>query len=376
MSSAPVLTACRPDPALPPFFKEGFLAFVAGMAEHPRPRPVDRETLRALSGDDRARYDETRKNWHGNLGPYATSAAAEVIEELWEFVDSNRQNAERVKPSIAVDGLGGTGKSTLLRGFAKKYHLQVIDSAGDMLPSGNLHLPVCLVTLDSTVTRLGLNKAILDFYGWPYPRTAAARDLTRHVHAAVLGCGTRVIVIDDVNHMVPTSKEGKDVSKHMKTLSTVLGVTFVFGGAGIKTGGLLTEGTAGDPARSPTGTRWSVVPVSSIPRPSSPPAQRDEWITLLKAFEKDIVLARAYPGMLSRDCQKVLWDKTSGNLASLSGLLGRACHRAVANGNERLDAETLAKMRTDDTAQTRYEGNSGTSPRRGTGTAAPARKVA
>lgn len=373
MTGEPRLAPCDPDPALPPFFKEGLLAFVHGMTRQQRPVLLDRAALRAMSEDKRDAYDEARKDWHANLGPYATPAGEAIVDELWEVVDSNRQTAEKVKPCVAVQGLAGTGKTTTLLHFAKRYHLAAVKRHGAAAPSGGQRLPVCVTTLGGNETRLGFNRNLLSFYGWPYPKKSSADDLTPLVHAAVLACGTELIVVDDIDFIRPTTADGMDVSKHMKSLSSRLPVTFVFGGIEIDTKRLLTEGRTEDTGKQSTARRWTLVDVEPFAKPVKGRSD-DDWTRLLKAMERDVVLARSYQGMLYRDCRDVLWDKTGGNLASLTNLMRRACHRAVSKGTERLDPSMIAGIRGDSTAQRQYEGNGGL--KAPLGTSVPGERVA
>jgi hypothetical protein len=341
------------------YTKEGFAAFVDGSTRHPRPEPKTVAELKGMAPDERTAYDDSRHDWHANLGPYGTSAATEIVDEIWEVCDSNRQSAEKVKPSVAVDGLPGTGKSTLLLQFAKRYHLAKTARHGSIAPGGGQRLPVCVTTLDGNVSRLGFNKAILAFYGWPHPKKGSADELKPYVRAAMTACGTEVVLVDDVHFLNPTTKDGRDVSNHLKHLSSVLNVTFVFGGVGIDLAGLLTEGQGkANPQRQSTGRRWSMIPIEPMPR-------GPEWISLLKATEQDLVLAKARPRMLSKHCEDILWRRTAGNLQSLHNILKTACHRAISRGIETLDADLIERIRTDNTAQRLFTDNGGAEPARG-----------
>ena len=364
MTPDPQHQVSTPRPDLPPYLKEGLLAFTQRLTRHPRPEALDRAALRALTPRERLAYDESRKDWHANFGPYATSALTNVTEELWEVVDSNRQSPDRVKPCVAVDGPSGTGKTTALHVFARDFHRRRIDRDGPFTPAGAERFPVCVTTLNGAVSRLGFNEAILNFYGWPYPKRSTADHLKPLVHAAILAAGTEVVIVDDIHFLMVTSKDGRDVSNHMKHLSSVLNVTFVFGGVDIEKKGLLTEGHVGD-GRAQTGRRWNVIPIAEIPKPAAGSTNND-WTRLLKAMEKDVVLTHSHKGMLSEDCRTLLWDRTGGNLTSLSTLLTRACHRAVARDIERITPELLRGMRLDASAQGRYESDGGPKPLAGT----------
>src|SRR5437879_2039161 len=71
-------------------------------------RPVD---LAKLTADARERYDDQRAEWHANLS-LKTPQLAGVHADLWDIVDSNRQDGDRVKGAAAIDAFPGLGKTT------------------------------------------------------------------------------------------------------------------------------------------------------------------------------------------------------------------------------------------------------------------------
>ena len=161
----PRLSVPRPD--LPPYRKEGLLAFTLGLTRYPRPDPLDRAALRDLAPAARLAYDEARKDWHANLPLYATTALTDVTDELWEVVDSNRQGPDKVKPCVALDGPSGNGKTSALHHFARDFHRKRVDRDGPVTVSGNERFPVCVTTLNGAVSRLGFNEAIWTSTGGP-----------------------------------------------------------------------------------------------------------------------------------------------------------------------------------------------------------------
>jgi hypothetical protein len=103
--------------------------------------------------------------------------------------------------------------------------------------------------------------------GHPGTDRASAAQLASYALDCVLSCETRAGIIDDIHFIDPRRKDGLDVSNHLKWLAE-LPVTFIYTGVGLAGRGLSAEG-------------------------------REQWQGLLKATERQLVLARARPGMLT-----------------------------------------------------------------------------
>jgi hypothetical protein len=119
--------------------KEDFLLF----AETPprvQPEQLSRGQIRALS--ELARADRARRLrvWHANLGPFETPQLADLHEDMWDIIDSNAQDGDKVKGAVAVDAFPGLGKTTAVMAFARKFHLREIAEHGRSTPDGHERL--------------------------------------------------------------------------------------------------------------------------------------------------------------------------------------------------------------------------------------------
>jgi hypothetical protein len=188
----------------------------------------------------------------------------------------------------------------------------------------------------------------------------------------VLGCDTRIGIVDDVHFINPTHKDGIDVSNHLKWLANELPVTFIYAGVGLAERRLFAEGLSGEHAAlAQTARRWT--------RLSLPPFQiatddgRHHWRGLLKATERQLVLARTRPGMLT-DLADYLFARTTGHIGSFITLVTRGCYKAIRGGSERLTRELLDTVRIDEASeQARAQLAAGFAA--GTLTTTPARRV-
>jgi len=124
--------------------KEDFQLF----AETPprvQPEQLTLRQVKSLSEEARADRARRLRVWHANLGPFDTPQLADLHEDMWDIIDSNAQDGDKVKGAIAVDAFAGLGKTTAVLAFARKYHLREIAEKGRFTPDGHERLPVCRV---------------------------------------------------------------------------------------------------------------------------------------------------------------------------------------------------------------------------------------
>ncbi len=175
--------------------KEGWRKLAEAPART-RPETLSAAELHVLGDDEKERYDDRRAEWHANLGPFRTPQLVAVHDDLWELVDSNRQDADRVRGAAAIDAFPGLGKTTAALKFAKEYHQREIRLRGNEMPDGHEHLPVCRIGLTSNTTMKAFNQAILDFYGHPGTGRGTSTQLASRALDCVLSCGTGLVVVD------------------------------------------------------------------------------------------------------------------------------------------------------------------------------------
>ena len=180
----------------------------------------------------------------------------------------------------------------------------------------------------------------------------ALSDLCRQVGRVELG-HQRVDTLDEATRrrlVEVTRRDGREVANHFKWLSNVFPVTFLFVGVGLRARGLLDEGLTGaDAAYSQTTRRWNVLTLE--PFEIRTQAGQQTWRQLLLGIERDLVLARAWRGMIARDLPEYLFTRSSGHFASLMSLISRGCCRAARTGAESRTGALLDAVRIDQAAE-------------------------
>ena len=332
-----------------PARKEGWIA-LAEAEPRQEPARLDPGQLTRLDEAAREVYDDARAAWHANLGPLRTPALARIHDDLWELVDANRQDGDRVRGAAAIDAYPGLGKTTAAVSFAKAFHRRERRLRGPETDGGHEHLPVCRVGLTSNTTMKGFNQALLQFYGHPARSRGSAAELAARALDCVLCCGTKLAVVDDIHFLDMTRRDGLEVANHLKWLANEFPVTFVFAGVGLEERGLLSEGLSPLQAGyAQTARRWTRMSIE--PFEISTEAGRREWRALLLAIEQRLILARLTPGAVADGLADYLYERSTGHIGSLMTLIARGTHRAVRRETETLTRELLDGITIDHAAE-------------------------
>ncbi|MEV4873886.1 hypothetical protein [Streptomyces syringium] len=85
---------------------------------------------------------------------------------------------------------------------------------------------------------------------------------------------------------------------------------------------------------------------------------------LIKAIEKQLVLAKARPGRLVA-LDGYLFERTGGHIGSLITLVTRGCFKAITTGTEALTWELLQTIRIDEAAERSRQRHAAEGRRRG-----------
>jgi hypothetical protein len=317
-----------------------------------REQPVTKTTkqLAAMSEAERLQYNELRAVWHANLGPIDTPQLIRVHEDLWEIVDSNRQDGDKVKGAASLDAHPGLGKTTIAVAFARNFHREQLKLYGEESSSGDQRIPAAYLALTGATTMWTLNSMLCRFYAHPGAERGNATQLAARAADCLLSCDTKLVVIDDVHFLDLNRQDGRQVANHFKWLANQFPATFLFVGVGLADRGFLTEGlSVADAAYAQTGRRWTELTVD--PFEIYTEKGRETWRRLLLGIEQMVVLANKHRGMVADDLADYLYARSTGHFASLMTLVTRGCHRAIKTGEERLTLELLDRVKNDAAAE-------------------------
>ena len=329
--------------------KEGFRRMAESPAR-PRPETLTRRQLGRLTDGQLDQYNKARRKHHANIGPLATPQMAALHEDLWDIIDSNDQDGDKVKGGVAVDAFPGLGKTTAVLAFARKFHRGEIREHGVTTEDGHERWPVCRVGLTSNATMRDFNRAILEFYGHPGRFRGTATDFGFRALDCMLSCEAKILIIDDLHFLQWQNKNGLEVSNHFKYIANEFPISVIMIGVGLEKRGLFGEGDGyQDTVLAQTGRRTTRLGME--PFLISSDEGRTSWRNTLLAIEQRLVLAGKYPGMVADDLSDYLFARSTGHIGSLMTLINRGCQRAIRTGTECLDAALLDQVKNDAAAE-------------------------
>lgn len=325
--------------------KEGLRAMADAPARR-RPDWLSPKQLADLSDAASEEYDDDRSVWHANIGPIKTPQLKSLHEDLWDIVDSNRQDGDKAKGAVAVDAFPGLGKTTAVLDFALKYHRREIRRHGAFTDAGHERWPVCRVGLTSNIGMKDFNRALLEFYAHPGRTSGTSALFVQRALDCVLQCETKLLIIDEMHFLKWQAKNGKEVSNHFKYIANEFPVTLIFIGVELEQRGLYSEiDDSGDIALAQTARRTTPLTLDAFNVRSE--LRRKQWRSLLLTLEQRIVLSRSFPGMLADELSDYLFYRTTGHIGSLMTLINRGCQRAVRSGAELLSEDLLNEVKID-----------------------------
>ena len=317
-----------------------------------RPDALTLKDINALSSKALGEYNRRRQDWHVNA-TLKTPQLQALHETLWDILDSNVHDGNRVKGAVALSAPAGMGKSTAMELFGVEFHRREIAEHGPRTRDGHERLPVSRLSLMGSTTIRELSRMHLQFYAHPGSERGTAAQYVRRALDCVLSCETRLLIIDDLHFLRWHTNNGVEVSNHFKHLASEFPVTLVFIGIGLAESGLFTDGVKfGDDVLAQTGRRTTVLGMD-------PFKDDKQWTALLKGIERRLVLANNHEGMLASELNDYLFARSTGHIGSLMTLINRGCVRAIRTGTERLTEELLEQVPIDAAAEQCREGEQG-----------------
>jgi hypothetical protein len=325
--------------------KEGFRRTAEALAR-PQPDLHTRSQLSQLGDGALSEYNQLRRRHHANLGPLRTPQLVALHEDLWDIIDSNEQDGDKVKGGIAVDAFPGLGKTTAVLALARQFHRREIEGNGALTDDGHERWPVCRVGLTSNTSMRDFNRAMLEFYGHPGRFKGTTADFGYRALDSVMSSETKVLIVDDLHFLKWTNQNGIEVSNHFKYIANEFPITLILIGVGLEARGVFDEGDSyEDAVLAQTGRRTTRLGMDPFMINSE--KDRTRWRDTLLAIEKRLVLADKYQGMVADELSDYLFARSTGHIGSLMTLINRGCQRAVRTGVERLDTELLNQVKND-----------------------------
>ncbi|ACY23837.1 hypothetical protein Gbro_4716 [Gordonia bronchialis DSM 43247] len=338
--------------------REGWRAFVTS-ERRARPDVLTVRELNRLTHEAREDYDDRRLDFHANFGVIRTPQLVQAHALMTMVLDTGlRVDSDRVKPSVVIDADAGVGKTTTVNEYLREFERRELRKYGERTDRGHDRIPVCRVGMSAKAGLKPVVATLLRFYGGAQVDTDSLRrnELYEMLIDYVDRTDTRIIAVDDMHFVDPTSRDGLAVSNFIKGVSNDLGVALVITGVDLASRGLYTDGKAFNTTSSQNGRRWT--PVNLAAYTNKGREGKRAWKDLLAAYEQQLVLAAHEPTDLVSHAQ-LIHDRTQGYLVSLNHLITRAASYAIATKSERITEEILRLVPLDYIAQSYWENTAG-----------------
>ena len=179
----------------------------------------------ALSGPDRAAYDEARLTYHSEMIIVATSTVREVARQGRLLTLLNRREVS-ARRGLIVSGQQTTGKTTALKQPGRTHELMVRQRYPARLAD---RIPVVYVTTPPKGSPRKLAMEFARFLGLPpAKRGCNTTDIADAVCQIMLEARVDLVLVDELHNLNLATAAGEDMSDHLKYFTEHLPATFVF----------------------------------------------------------------------------------------------------------------------------------------------------
>lgn len=122
---------------------------------------------------------------------------------------------------MALEGVTGAGKSTLVQWYASKFERRLTDTS--------TAVPVLYVETPSPATIKDVARAMLESLGDPAAAHGTAGALNSRLVKQIAACGVELVILDDFHHLIDTETDRvlMKVSEWLKTLIKKTGVPYL-----------------------------------------------------------------------------------------------------------------------------------------------------
>lgn len=198
-----------------------------------RPKMPPRTQYDKASTAERAAFDALRLSYNRGLSDIETPQMTIAHRDMTSRADGSDGCPPTARTGLIVNGESNLGKSTILVRWGKQFEVGLRASLGvdwdARTELGGIFVPVVYVILGRDEGPKGLCQKMLHFYGQPHAGMTVDV-MTRQLQQLAVVCGTRTVLIDQMQNLQMANKSGLQTAMHLKELMDILPIT-VFGAA-------------------------------------------------------------------------------------------------------------------------------------------------
>lgn len=311
-----------------------------------RPATVTLSAYSSRPEGQRRAFDEARLRYHRGLSDIETRQMSEAHAEIDTLVNGNDGCPATARSGLIVNGLPFLGKSTIVLRWGSRFEQKLRAEGGytweTRTSEGATFAPVVYVILSDGEGPKGLCQKIMRFFGEPYRDKWDEGELTSRIQDLTVACGTRVLLIDQMQNLQMRNRSARQTAAHLKELMDVLPTTMIGAGVQMERTGFFTEGhTPGEQELAQIGSRFRAYSIKANDIRTR--QGRSDWESLLATVGDRLVLLSKRDGDLPA-LADYLHDRTGGVTGELMELLRLGANDAVG-GTERITKSVLDRVR-------------------------------
>ncbi|MFF7146271.1 ATP/GTP-binding protein [Streptomyces nodosus] len=285
---------------------------------------------------------DPRMIYHGEMIPVMTPDVAQGIKDARRTLRTNRFRPTGKRMSMIIDGCAG--KTTLLLQIGRAYQgLLETERRPDSVWTPVVHINVP----PRRESNMDWSLPFADFFGMDHTiniekRNYRSTDMTEPVVHHMKESGTSLILIDGVDRI--HDSELTTAFDYFDCLQDRLRLSIIYCGRGATD--IVSEGLhhrrRGERLRTSQQFRSSLPVMEIKPIPFREGAV-EEWRSVLKAYDENLVLYHHEPGSLL-DFETLLHERTGGYMDTLDQLICQTAQQAIEDGTETITEEGLNDM--------------------------------
>jgi Cdc6-like AAA superfamily ATPase len=266
-------------------------------------------------------HADARRKLRGFFGHFPQ--VVHIHQRLKDLVDHEGTKDE--PDGLAIVGETGTGKTTLLSGFAKRYprveHAEYTE------------VPVLYASVPARCTIKRLSGHLLQTMGSPLWNRGDEEDRTYQLKTLIKGCKLRLMLLDEVNHLGDrgASKTHYEVGDWIKQLSGDTRMPIVL--VGTPTASVLWE------TNEQLASRYQVLTLEPL---SVEAGRSPEFSSVLQAFLK-MMAGLKVVDLTDDGMTRLMAFATGGRLRDIRKLLVRAISLAEETRSSEIGRDTLRR---------------------------------
>lgn len=315
-----------------------------------KPPRLTRADYELLAPADRLAYNNARDSYHAEDVRIETSEMEAVRRSLRRTLKLNNNTKATAGHGLIIDGEPTTGKSSLVLDFGRRFERDLREQQPELFESKTeLFLPFVYVAAPSEATPKSLSVRLANYLDIPEGGSQAV--VTERVCRILSQCGTRLLIIDNVNNVLENRKVVTSGISQIKRFMDETPATVVCVGYNLVESPLFSEKDTGVSAAQ-TALRFTRQEIN--PWPLKTAQDKAFWQAAVKAFEMRLVLLDHKPHSLLK-LWDYLYDRTQGHIGSLTKLVNEGALEAVETGAEAITRELLDDLKTHIGSQKVYD---------------------